>query len=214
MRLPRCGRLSKDSTDVRALEAYRRQYGPSNPFYDHQAERRIDELKQQQAALAPPPLFSLREGRSPRSRAEERALKPKDSFKECDTCPEMVVVPAGSFMMGSPESEEGRLDSEGPQHQVTIARPFAVGKFEVTFAEWDACVAGGGCAGNKCPIEEGWGRGKRPVINVSWDDAKEYAGVAVAQDRQDVPAADGGGVGVCGAWRDERIGAEQTLLVG
>jgi formylglycine-generating enzyme required for sulfatase activity len=80
----------------------------------------------------------------------------------------MVVVPAGSFMMGSPASEEGRDADEGPQHRVTIARSFAVGKFEVTFAEWDACVAAGGCSHN--PGDSGWGRGKRPVINVSWDD--------------------------------------------
>jgi hypothetical protein len=80
----------------------------------------------------------------------------------------MVVVPAGSFTMGSPPSEEGRSDSEGPQHRVTIARPFAVGKFEVTFAEWDACVAAGGCSHR--PGDQGWGRGNRPVIDVSWND--------------------------------------------
>ena len=56
---------------------------------------------------------------------------------------------------------------------MTIQRPFAVGKFEVTFAEWDACVAAGGCKHQ--PGDEGWGRGRRPVINVSWHDAKEYA---------------------------------------
>lgn len=65
---------------------------------------------------------------------------------ECMFCPEMVVVPPGSLMMGSPESEGDRVPAEGPQRQVTIARPFAVGKFEVTFAEWDACVADKGCA--------------------------------------------------------------------
>ena len=52
---------------------------------------------------------------------------------------------------------------------MTIAKPFAVGKFEVTFAEWDACVAAGGCKHK--PDDQGWGRGKRPVINVSWDDS-------------------------------------------
>ncbi len=91
-----------------------------------------------------------------------------ESFKDCPDCPEMVVVPAGSFMMGSPESEEGRYDDEGPQRRVTIAKPFAVGKFEVTFAEWDACVADGGCQHR--PNDEGWGRGRRPVINISWQD--------------------------------------------
>ena len=104
---------------------------------------------------------------------EKRCLKPGDSFKDCPECPEMVVIAAGSFMMGSPANEEGRDNDEGPQHQVTIARPFAVGKYEVTLAEWDACVAAGGCKHN--PSDVGWGRGKRPVINVSWEDiTKEY----------------------------------------
>jgi formylglycine-generating enzyme required for sulfatase activity len=87
----------------------------------------------------------------------------------------MVEVAAGSFTMGSPPDEAGRVEViESPQHKVTIARPFAVGKFEVTFAEWEACVAGGGCTGNPWPSDQGWGRGRRPVINVSWHDAKAY----------------------------------------
>jgi formylglycine-generating enzyme required for sulfatase activity len=93
-------------------------------------------------------------------------------LKDCPLCPEMVEVPAGEFLMGSPESERGRGSNEGPQHKVTIRQPFAVGKFEVTFAQWDACVAEGGCKHN--PGDEGWGRGKRPVINVSWHDAGQY----------------------------------------
>jgi formylglycine-generating enzyme required for sulfatase activity len=92
------------------------------------------------------------------------------SFRDCPECPEMAVVPAGRFTMGSPPGEEGRFDREGPQRQVTIARPFAVGKFEVTFAEWEACVSAGACLTNKNPSDQGWGRAKRPVINVSWDD--------------------------------------------
>jgi formylglycine-generating enzyme required for sulfatase activity len=104
---------------------------------------------------------------------QEQTLKPKDIFKDCANCPELVVVPAGSFTMGSPASEPGRSTEEGPQHMVTIARPFAVSRFEVTFDEWDACVADGGCNGYK-PSDEGWGRGRRPVINVSWDDAQAY----------------------------------------
>ena len=110
---------------------------------------------------------------APQPPMQEQTLKPKDMFKECANCPEMVVVPAGSFTMGSPTSEPERSAEEGPQHMVTIARPFAVGRFEVTFDEWDACVADGGCNGYK-PSDEGWGRGRRPVINVSWDDAKAY----------------------------------------
>jgi formylglycine-generating enzyme required for sulfatase activity len=107
------------------------------------------------------------------SPARERALKPGNTFKECSNCPELVVVPAGSFTMGSPMSERGHNDNEGPQHPVTIARPLAVGKFDVTFDEWDACAAAGGCDGYR-PSDQGWGRGRRPVIEVDWYDAKAY----------------------------------------
>ncbi|MDE0331907.1 MAG: SUMF1/EgtB/PvdO family nonheme iron enzyme [Nitrospinae bacterium] len=95
------------------------------------------------------------------------------AFRDCPECPEMVPVPAGSFMMGSPSGEKGRDDDEGPRRRVTISKPFAVGRYEVTFAEWDACAAvdGSGC---HRPGDEGWGRGRRPVINVSWDDAQAY----------------------------------------
>jgi formylglycine-generating enzyme required for sulfatase activity len=100
--------------------------------------------------------------------------KPSYAFRDCATCPEMVVIPAGSFKMGSPDDEPDRNADEGPQRTVTIVRPFAVGKFEVTFAEWEACVTGGGCKGNPAPADEGWGKDRQPVINVSWDDAQEY----------------------------------------
>lgn len=80
-------------------------------------------------------------------------------FRDCPECPEMVVVPAGQTYLAS-----GR--------NVTIAAPFAVGKFEVTFAEWDACVAQGGC-GHR-PDDRGWGRGRQPVMDVNWDDAQQY----------------------------------------
>jgi formylglycine-generating enzyme required for sulfatase activity len=75
---------------------------------------------------------------APLTAAQERSLKPKDTFRECADCPEMVVVPAGSFTMGSPANEGGRNDNEGPQHVVTIARPFAVGKLHVTVAQYQA----------------------------------------------------------------------------
>ena len=97
--------------------------------------------------------------------------KDGESFKDCANCPEMVVVPAGNFMMGSPQNEKGRGSDESPRHKVTIAKPFAVGKFEMTFAEWDACVNDGGCKYK--PDDQGWGRRDRPVINVSWDDITE-----------------------------------------
>lgn len=95
-------------------------------------------------------------------------------FRDCPECPVMVTVPAGSFTMGSPPSERDRFANEGPQRTVTILRPFAVGKFEITFTEWEACAAGGGCQANKSPRDQGWGRATRPVINVSWHDARQY----------------------------------------
>ena len=104
-------------------------------------------------------------------------------FRDCPECPEMVVVPPGSFEMGSPprmavaylEDEGPRVmnEEEGPVHRVTFERPFVVGVYEVTFGEWDACVSGGGCDGYR-PDDEGWGRDRRPVIKVSWEDAKAY----------------------------------------
>ena len=104
----------------------------------------------------------------------ERDLKSGATFQDCTKgspdCPEMVVVPAGKFMMGSPQGK-GK-DRERPQREVTIAKAFAVSKFEVTFAQWDACVSYGGCAYR--PKDQGWGRGNRPVINVSWEDAIRY----------------------------------------
>jgi formylglycine-generating enzyme required for sulfatase activity len=109
----------------------------------------------------------------PLSPTQERALKPKDTFQECSDCPQMLLVPAGNFIMGSPKYELRHTTFEGPQHTVTIARQFAVGQFELTFDEWDACVSSGGCEGYK-PSDEGWGRGRRPVMNVSWDEADAY----------------------------------------
>ena len=105
--------------------------------------------------------------------AADDPTEPGATFRDCPECPEMVEVPAGSFLMGSPGSEAGREVGEGPVHRVTIAQPFAVGVYEVTFEEWDACVADGGCGGYR-PADQSWGRGKRPVIHVSWTDAKAY----------------------------------------
>jgi formylglycine-generating enzyme required for sulfatase activity len=109
----------------------------------------------------------------PLSKAEERALKPKDQFQECDGCPEMIVVPAGEFIMGSPGNEEGRSADESPQHRVSFQSPFAVGRFAITFEEWDTCVADHGCR-NYVPSDRSWGRGRQPVINIWWDDAMAY----------------------------------------
>jgi formylglycine-generating enzyme required for sulfatase activity len=108
----------------------------------------------------------------PLSSDDERAKKPGDAFRECKDCPEMAVIPQGEFTMGSPSDEKGHDPNEEPQHIVRIAKPFAVSKFDVTFAEWDACFSVGGCLHR--PIDYGWGRDRRPVISVSWNDAKTY----------------------------------------
>jgi len=105
-------------------------------------------------------------------RKSSRAQAKEQDFRDCSSCPRMVKIPAGEFMMGSPDGELRRSPNEGPQHRVVIAKPFAIGKYEVTFAEWDACVAKGGCRYK--PADEGWGRGSRPAVNISWDDAVEF----------------------------------------
>ena len=106
------------------------------------------------------------------AKREREGRKPGRKFRDCEDCPELVVVPGGSYEMGSPPGEEGRHDDEGPQHRVRISEPFAVGVYKVTFREWDACRRAGGCSHD--PDDRGWGRGERPVIDVSWEDAKEY----------------------------------------
>jgi formylglycine-generating enzyme required for sulfatase activity len=136
---------------------------------------RIEALENGSALSAPTgpvALVAPAGGKAPGA-AQERALKPGDTFKDCEVCPEMTVVPAGSFMMGAGPEEHDREPDEGPQHRVVVARPFAVGRFEVTFAEWDACVAARACMHR--PKDDGQSPDKRPVMNVSWDDVtKEY----------------------------------------
>ena len=123
----------------------------------------------------------------PDEAGDDTPAQPGNRFRDCSACPEMVVLPAGRFQMGSPATEEGR-DADETHRQVRIGRPFAVGVYEVTFAQWDACVADGGC-GRYRPDDGGWGRGRRPVINVSWNDAQAYV-----------------------AWLSRKTGAEYRLL--
>ena len=100
-------------------------------------------------------------------------LRPRTVFKDCEeVCPELVVVAAGSFTMGSPAEEAGRRQGEGPRHPVAFRSAFAIGRYEVTFAEYDACVEDGACVHR--PNDQGWGRGRRPVVDVSWNDAQAY----------------------------------------
>lgn len=115
----------------------------------------------------PPPPPEPRRAALPPAREPTRSYRAGETFRDCTDCPEMVVVPAGSFDMGASNN-----DREKPVHQVMIGAPFAIGVREVTFEEWDRCVAENGCKFR--PADRGWGRGNRPVINVSWLDAKEY----------------------------------------
>jgi formylglycine-generating enzyme required for sulfatase activity len=148
---------------------------------------------QYSTASAPRALKSAQPPFVPLSSIAERALQPGDSFKECDGCPEMVVLPAGAFTMGSPENERDRFSDESPQHVVTFTRPFAVGKFEITVDQFAAFVKETAYdAGSKClTLEEGksavrdgrsWRNpgypqtGSHPVACVNWNDAKAYLG--------------------------------------
>jgi len=94
--------------------------------------------------------------------------RPGEVFRDCPQCPELVVVPAGSFVMGT----DGKKRYEKPAHRVEIPRPFAIGKYELTFEEWGVCVDAGGC--KRLPNDHEWGRGRRPVMNITWEEAKEY----------------------------------------
>ena len=157
----------RDARDAEAARAYIEEYGgvEGAGVWVKLAESLLGELDRERR---------VREAAENERKAKEaERSRPGRRFRDCAECPEMVVIPAESFEMGSPESEEDRYANEGPAHRVEIGEPFAVGAYEVTFEEWDACVAAGGCAGYR-PADRGWGRGKRPVIHVSWKDAQAY----------------------------------------
>jgi formylglycine-generating enzyme required for sulfatase activity len=90
-------------------------------------------------------------------------------FTDCPDCPDMIALPRGRFLMGAADQRP----EFGPAVDVAIVRAFALSVTEVTFDQYQRCVDGGGCAAT--PDDHGWGRGRRPVINVSWDDANRYA---------------------------------------
>ena len=171
--------------DAAGLEAYLQQY-PEGAFVPlaRAALRRIEQADK--AAETP----------SSALETQFDTLVEQDGVlvgRDCPECPEMVVVPAGTYQMGSegwpspaPRLPGGDSDEELPVHEVTIGSPLAVGRYEVTFAEWDACARDGGCPRGEdiadaygrlrldVAEDEGWGRGRRPVINVNWDDAQRY----------------------------------------
>jgi formylglycine-generating enzyme required for sulfatase activity len=173
----------KNTPSLDVMDAFLRQYGHV-PVYGELARTRRAELAKLALVVTPPPPPS---GDGPLTAAQERGLKPKDTFRECRDCPEMVVVPAGSFTMGSPSGKKERNSDEGPQHVVTIGKPFAVGKLHVTRDQFAAFVTETGYAASttcfKWPSAKGDGSwrdpgfaqdGSHPVVCVSWDDAMAY----------------------------------------
>ena len=161
-------------TDWDRAEANARLEARFDTYYDRQGYEVIVR-EQWNAGVARRPAVEARETPRPVVEAREppRPAAPAfapgggggrvgERFRDCAACPEMVVVPAGSFMMGSRN-----------QHRVTIGYAFAVGVYEVTFAEWDACVNGGGCGGYT-PYDFSRESDRHPVIDVSWEDASAY----------------------------------------
>ncbi len=110
----------------------------------------------------------------PASAEEPKAISQVQSTLPCadrpNQGPEMVLLPGGEFLMGVPKNEAETLNSERPQHRVTVAA-FAMSRCEITFAQYDAFAT---ATGRKLPRDEEWGRGQRPVINVTWEDATAY----------------------------------------
>lgn len=109
---------------------------------------------------------------TPAAPAAKPATKPAPAapkvFKDCDVCPEMVVLPKGAFIMGS-----DLLPAEQPKHPVFIKKPFAMSRFEITFDNWEACLIEKGCTHN--PHDHNWGRGRQPVMNIDFYMAEGYA---------------------------------------
>ncbi len=103
---------------------------------------------------------------------DDLVMRPGRRFRDCEQCPEMVVVPAGSYVQGSSSEAPTALSNERPERTVTLLENFAVGVTEVTFAQWDACHEAGAC--EAISEDNGWGRGTRPVIMVSWNQAQAY----------------------------------------
>ena len=102
------------------------------------------------------------------AKAATKTVQAPEVFQDCPQCPEMVVVPKGVFIMGS-----DLLPAEQPKHPVFFKKPFALSRFEITFDEWEACLADGGCTHN--PHDHNWGRGRQPVVNIDFSMAEGYA---------------------------------------
>ena len=121
--------------------------------------------------------------RAPLISVDPKMLPDFALFRECEGCPEMVILPAGTFTMGADDGEQ----NEKPVRQVSIRR-FAISRFETTWDDWDTCVAAGSCRGagpQGAGGDNGWGKGRRPVIEVDWNDAQAFARLATSQTNAD-----------------------------
>jgi formylglycine-generating enzyme required for sulfatase activity len=184
----------RDTGTAEQLRRFIAQYPVSS--YRRKAEERLRRLEQTNVAMTLPawpaeaakpagspcsqaaavPLPQSRNGAwsGPLSAAEECGLKLKDVFQECADCPEMVVVPAGSFTMGAPDREKGRSGDEGPQHVVAFARPFAAGRLHVTVRQFAAYVNETGSSSKNWRNPYFAQDGSHPVVEVTWHEAKAY----------------------------------------
>jgi formylglycine-generating enzyme required for sulfatase activity len=162
----------KESKDPAEFQSYLAAY--PNGRFARLAEMRIQALKAQaepapeRGSVTPPPDDSrLPAASGPAGPAADVAATVSGSaFRDCGACPLLVEVPAGTYLMGS---DQGRPD-EKPRHEVRFAKPFAIGIYEITLAEWDACLREGGCRFSP----EGGADSRLPASNLSWDDAQEY----------------------------------------
>ena len=123
------------------------------------------------APLATNRLAELRPAASEPPVVESPAREPGDVFRDCPECPELVVIPAGTFRMGCVSGRDCTNAAELPVHEVEVGS-FALGVYEVTFEEYERFAR---ATGRELPNDRGWGHGGRPVINVSWEDATAYA---------------------------------------
>jgi formylglycine-generating enzyme required for sulfatase activity len=148
----------KDSGSAADFKAYLDSY-PDGPFAA-MARTRLQQLEEnvtKPAIAAPTP-----------AAVQPVPTAPQSAIRDCPQCPEMLLIQAGAFEMGSSEM----FDFETPVHRVSIRKAFYIGRREVTFEEWDACFAEGGCKHK--PDDRGLGRGRRPATDLAWDDAKSY----------------------------------------
>jgi formylglycine-generating enzyme required for sulfatase activity len=155
----------KVSADIKiaAWQRFQRGFAEDNPYSTHDESMRKTAVTRIQALQKERPRLAS-------ASASVAAIATSGQYKDCDYCPEMVLIPAGQFRMGDLKGD-GSSD-EKPVHQIAIDKPFAMGKYEVTFAEYDAYAT---AKGRSLPKDQSWGRDRRPAISVSWDDAKAYA---------------------------------------